>query len=903
MNRRTRKAVLTALFLITAIITIVTGCLDEPPALPDHENPWDPENPYPPRAPDSLRGRAVSEVEILLTWRDQSGNENGFHIFESVDNDTSQVLIGTTDADTCYFNLRDREPLSDYAFFIQSFNEAGVSYRAGPIFVSTRHSPPLRPTELIAQTASETSLLLSWHDRSDIETSFDIQESVGTETSYHPLATVPADCTSFVVTGRTPLVTYYYRIRAVNEYGISRFTESAWATPGNFPPVPPTALAPEIMAETEIEFRWIDESANENGFEIFESVDDSLDFILLTFAGANITNRRITGRLPVTDYYYRVRAVNDYGQSGFSETVKASTADVEPTAPIQLETGSIRATSIDLQWYDRSFNETGFQVELSTGDPDTFQLVETVPTDIDYYTANNLPIFETCFFRVRAVNGFGVSSYSNLISGVPGGYIPAAPESLDAAPVSPTEIALSWLDESGNEESFEIQESIGDINSFQHLSSLDPDVGSVILGEKQPNTTYFYRIRAVNRYGESPFSNIVYAHTPSTPDPPISLAAEGITHSSIMITWIDVSDNESGFELEESVGGYDDFHLIEIIDADTDYFTIDDRLPLTSYYYRVRAFNDIGRSQYSNVDEAMTVSVVLYVADGPAGLTVIDVTDPSNPEFGETVDTPGYANRVRMSGNRLFVADWYSGVRIFQLTDPLHPVETGFYDTPGRAYDVAHNNDFLFVADGDSGLRSIDISDLDNPEEVDYYLTPGSSFGIVLSNEHVYVADGGEGIQVFNVTKPAEIRRVGNRDTPGVACGISKRENHCFISDQTGGLQIINVTRPTTPTVTGSIQTPGYAYDVAVAGNYCFIADWNNFQVIDISDPGSPDLSGSIAVPGEAYGVSVVAGLAFVASMDNGIMVIDISVPEYPEEVNTIDTPGIAKGVKAVRYR
>ncbi len=152
---------------LTGVVFI--GCLDEPPALPPRDNPWDPNNPAPPRAPDSLRGWALSETEVLLVWRDRSGNEDGFRVSEMV-NDTSQATpIAETGPDTCTLTVPGRSPLTDYAYFIEAFNEAGSSYPAGPLTVSTRRSPPRGPTGLRAQTASETEILLTWEDHSDIE--------------------------------------------------------------------------------------------------------------------------------------------------------------------------------------------------------------------------------------------------------------------------------------------------------------------------------------------------------------------------------------------------------------------------------------------------------------------------------------------------------------------------------------------------------------------------------------------------------------------------------------------------------------------------------------------------------------------------------------------------------------
>ncbi len=51
-----------------------------------------------------------------------------------------------------------------------------------------------------------------------------------------------------------------------------------------------------------------------------------------------------------------------------------------------------------------------------------------------------------------------------------------------------------------------------------------------------------------------------------------------------------------------------------------------------------------------------------YVADEDAGLQVIDVSNPANPQRVGGYDTSGYANGVAVSGNYAYVADVRCGL-------------------------------------------------------------------------------------------------------------------------------------------------------------------------------------------------------------------------------------------------
>ena len=77
-----------------------------------------------------------------------------------------------------------------------------------------------------------------------------------------------------------------------------------------------------------------------------------------------------------------------------------------------------------------------------------------------------------------------------------------------------------------------------------------------------------------------------------------------------------------------------------------------------------------------------------YLADGWAGLRVVDVAEPLAPtEVGFLVN-PGACRDVVFLDGLAYVADYYAGLRIFDASDPTSPTEIGTYDSPGYAVDV-----------------------------------------------------------------------------------------------------------------------------------------------------------------------------------------------------------------------
>jgi hypothetical protein len=158
-------------------------------------------------------------------------------------------------------------------------------------------------------------------------------------------------------------------------------------------------------------------------------------------------------------------------------------------------------------------------------------------------------------------------------------------------------------------------------------------------------TTYYYRVRANNGAGDSAYSNEANA-TIVLPTPPTSLAATAISSSQINLAWTDNANNETGFKIERKTGAGGTYAQIATVGANVTSYNDTGLAASTSYYYRVRAYNGVGDSAYSNETNATTQVTgsqdIVYVDDAvPAGATTgvendswTWVTSNPSPELG-----------------------------------------------------------------------------------------------------------------------------------------------------------------------------------------------------------------------------------------------------------------------------
>lgn len=80
----------------------------------------------------------------------------------------------------------------------------------------------------------------------------------------------------------------------------------------------------------------------------------------------------------------------------------------------------------------------------------------------------------------------------------------------------------------------------------------------------------------------------------------VLLAGASAAAAQLTVTWVDNSDNETGFQIERSLDGVS-FSQIAVTGANVEYYIDPNAETSTTYWYRVRSYNAAGASAYSNV--------------------------------------------------------------------------------------------------------------------------------------------------------------------------------------------------------------------------------------------------------------------------------------------------------------
>ena len=276
-------------------------------------------------------GSTITTIEITpCASRNNNGNGsatmNVFYRFNGADSADAgnYALTGTTPAQlasTTFSGLSLAKNASS-SLQIGAVLSAGTKgarlSRIAAVVTYTPPLPPTAPSNLDAVNASSTQNNLTWTDNSTNEEGFKVEQSINNQFGpFTQITTTTPNAVSYDDTGLTANQTYFYRVRAFNSAGNSGYSNTDYAITATVVPNSPSNLTATASSSNAF-LAWADNSSNEEGFKMERSVD-SINFTEIATKGINVTNHTDSGLTSGT-YYYRTRAFNVIGNSGYSNT-------------------------------------------------------------------------------------------------------------------------------------------------------------------------------------------------------------------------------------------------------------------------------------------------------------------------------------------------------------------------------------------------------------------------------------------------------------------------------------------------------------------------------------------------------------------------------------------------------
>ena len=407
----------------------------------------------------------------------------------------TNVTIPDSVTNICYGAFLDCIKLTDVYYAGTASDWAKVTIEDGneDLTNATLHcakSAPAAPVVRIGNSASSGKPMLTWN-AVEGATSYRIYRSTSKGSGYSLLGTTTA--TSYTNTGAKAGMTYYYRVKAVNDAGLSPYSNivsgKVVVTPK---PSAPVVKIGHSATSGKPMLTW-NAVSGATSYKVYRATSQNGTYSLLgTVTATSYTN---TGAKAGVTYYYKVKAVNSAGESAYSNIVSGRATVTTLTMGHSATSGKPQLT-----WKAVS-GAASYKVYRATTKNGAYSVINT--TKALTYTNTGAALGTTYYYKVEALNAAGKSmGFSAIVEGKVAPVLAVGYSSVSGKP------QLTWKAVPGATE-YQVYRSTQQNSGYSKINTTT-STSYVNTGAKA-GTMYYYKIVAVKGTAVSDFSNIVSA--------------------------------------------------------------------------------------------------------------------------------------------------------------------------------------------------------------------------------------------------------------------------------------------------------------------------------------------------------------------------------------------------------
>lgn len=226
----------------------------------------------------------------------------------------------------------------------------------------------------------------------------------------------------------------------------------------------------------------------------------------------------------------------------------------------------------------------------------------------------------------------------------------------------------------------------------------------------------------------------------------------------------------------------------------------------------------------------------LYVTNISGRLRILDVSDVfAGVEEIARIDVPPNTQEVHVEGGRAYVTDsddGGTGLTILDVSDPTNPQIIGGWNSPNRAFGLDLVGDVLYLANGFAGLAALDVSDPADVQELGSFPMGSLTVDVVVDSACAvaFAVNYGTGMYSIDVSDPGNMLQLDAEPDWGLLHAISFSVNTfnlpepdtqaAIVADETLGFRFVDMFDPGNLQTSGTPFTPFSGRDVAMGHFY-----------------------------------------------------------------------------------
>jgi phosphodiesterase/alkaline phosphatase D-like protein len=548
-----------------------------------------------PPAPDAPTFSGITEVSLTVHWQPVSGAATYF--LERAPDVSGQPGAWVEIAPSLsYLEYNDvTAPNTTYWYRVRAWNRTGYGPYSPASSTSSLTDAPGAPT---FTAIGSTGVTVSWTAPAGGAASYVVERAPA---SLDPWTVVTAGVAAlgYVDTGLAPATTYWYRVRATNAAGASG-VPSPSGTVTTLPPAPSTAPgAPTFsaIATTSATVSWTDPAAAPR-YELERAPDaGGAPGTWAQIATPTARSYPDSGLATNGAYWYRVRAATAGGPGPWSGASRLVTLPGAPGAPAF---SSVLATSVVASWAAPAGGAASY--ELERGPTAAGPWGAAVAVSGTSYLDSGLAAGTTYWYRARARNSAGLAGAASPSASVT--TLTAAPGAPACVDVGATSLTVVWTAVTGAA-GYRLERAATSSGAWSAIGGTIGGTSSVD-SSVAPNTTYWYRVCAVNAAGV-PGACSTATTTTTVPGAPGAPAFTAVSASSLTVGWTVPAGGAQTYDVERAPGATGPWEVRASRIAGPS-LPESGLTANTTYHYRVRGRNVLGQAGAYSASASVTTA-------------------------------------------------------------------------------------------------------------------------------------------------------------------------------------------------------------------------------------------------------------------------------------------------------
>lgn len=422
-----------------------------------------------PDAASNVNAYALSNTSVQVEWDNNPApvnNETAFEVYRSTTAGNNYTLVGKVATDITSYTDHNLLANTRYYYIVRAINETGAAAATPEVSALTNSDTeaPSVPQNLVATGTTRNSVSLAW-DASTDDVAVDKYDIF-----INGVRSYTTSNTNFTVNGLTALTTYAFYIVAKDKSGNKseasnqvtattalvglnyKYFQGSWSALPDFNSLVPvkTGLTPNVDITVRLQ--------NDNFGFLWEGYINIPTTGSYTFE----TNSDDGSKLYIGPYDFNATALvnNDglHAPQSASGTITL-TAGVHPISMVFFEAGG--GETMQVYWQSTA---AGISRQL-------------IPN----------------------------SAFTDAVT-IPPSSLPNAPLNINVNATAYNKINISWTDNSNNETGFEVVRSTSQYGTYEPVGMVAANITNFIDSVTvAPATKYWYKVRAVNNFGESAY--------------------------------------------------------------------------------------------------------------------------------------------------------------------------------------------------------------------------------------------------------------------------------------------------------------------------------------------------------------------------------------------------------------